>query len=189
MASTQSTSNKNSKKLNYEEFEYDVEKMPPALKAGKYDFVIDRTTVGKTQSNNDDKIDFKFKVQKAHDDDNEDQEGKSIYHTHVFYRSNDAPGAGPSKRNLRQLCEATETDLTEVPKRVNPEALEEFAALMKGKELTAWVVHEERNEEVQARIRFVEPSDGGLSLGGTSSEEEDEDKPKKGSSKGKTARR
>jgi Protein of unknown function (DUF669) len=173
MASTQ-TQPKNSKKLSYEDYEYDVEKMPPALKAGAYNFVIDRATVGKTKSNGDDKIDFKFKVESVADDndDNEDQENKSIYMTHVFYTSNDAPGAGPSKRNLRQLCEATETGIEEVPKRINPETLEEFAALMKGKSLKAWVIHEESNDEVQARIRFVEPSDGGLSLKGDGGEDE-----------------
>ena len=187
MASTQ-TQPKNSKKLSYEDYEYDVEKMPPALKVGAYNFVIDRTTVGKTKSNNDDKIDFKFKVESIADDNdsNEDQEGKSIYLTHVFYKSNDAPGAGPSKRNLRQLCEATETGVEDVPKRINPESLEEFAALMKGKTLKAWVTHEERNEEIQARIVFVEPSDGGLSLKGDGGEEDETPKAK---GKGKTARR
>ena len=177
MASTQ-TEKKNSKKLTYEDYEYDVEKMPPALKVGCYNFVIDRTTVGKTKSNNDDKVDFKFKVESVADDndENEDQEGKSIYLTHVFYTTNDAPGAGPSKRNLRQLCEATETGVDEVPKRINPETLEEFAALMKGKTLKAWVIHEERNEETQARIVFVEPSDGGLSLKGDGGDGEAEKK-------------
>lgn len=188
MASTQTNSTGSKKKLNYEEFEYDVEKMPPVIRAGKFKFVIDRTTVGKTKSNGDDKIDFKFKVVEVLDD-GEDAEGKSIYLTHVFYKNNDAPGAGPSKRNLRQLCEASETDLSDVPKKINPEALEEFAELMKGKELEAWVVHEERNDEIQARIRFVEPSDGGLSLGGGSEDDEDEKPAKKSGSKGKSARR
>jgi Protein of unknown function (DUF669) len=182
---TATQQNKNSKKLSYEDYEYDVEKMPPALKVGAYNFIIDKATVGKTKSNGDDKIDFKFKVESIADDNdaNEDQENKSIYLTHVFYKTNDAPGAGPSKRNLRQLCEATETGVDEVPKRINPETLEEFAAAMKGKQLKAWVTHEERNEEIQARIVFVEPSDGGLSLGGD--KEQDDEKP----AKKKSARR
>jgi len=189
MASTQTNSTGKNKKLNYEEFEYDVEKMPPVMREGKFKFVIDRTTVGKTKSNGDDKIDMKMKVIETVDD-GEDADGKSIYYTQVFYRSNDSSGAGPSKRALRQLCEVTETDLSDVPKKINPEVLEEFAALMKGKEFEGWIIHETQkdSEEVQARIRFVEPSDGGLSLSGGSSEDEEE-KPKKGASKGKSARR
>jgi hypothetical protein len=188
MASTQTNSTGKNKKLNYEEFEYDVEKMPPALRIGKFKFSIDRVTVGKTKSNGDDKMDFKFKVLETLDD-GEDADGRSIFHTHVFYKDPTAPANGFMKRALRQLCEATETDLSEVPKKINPEALEEFAAQMKGKELEAWVVHEENNDEVQARIRFVEPSDGGLSLSGGAASDDDEDEKPKKSTKGKSARR
>jgi len=188
MASTQREREGNSKKkFNFEEFDYDVEKLPPALKAGKYDFTVDRVEV-KTTKNGDPYLNCKMKVEKAHEEECEDQEGKSLFEMIIFYKSQEAGGAGINKRKLRQLCEQAEIPLDEVPKRINSETLEEFAELLKDKTFTGWVTHrEEESGEVRANLNYTEPSNGGLSLGSAS--EDENEKPAKRPTTKKSARR
>lgn len=186
----ENSNNAGKKKYNFEDFEYDVEKMPPALPAGKFDFVIDRVEVKQTKSG-DPYLNCKMKVEKAHDEENENAEGKSLFEMIIFYKSNDAGGAAINKRKLRQLCEQAEIELDEVPKRVSQETLEEFAEVLKDKTFTGWVTHrEEDTGEIRANLNYTEPSNGGLSLGGDSSSSEEDEKPagKKASAK-KTSRR
>jgi hypothetical protein len=179
MASLQK--NSQGKKYNTEAFDFDMDKLPADLPAGHWKFVVDRATVGRTQKQ-DLKISFKMKVIEALDGSDENSVGKSTFETVVFYKDPDASGVRMMKIRLKQLVEATEFDPADVPRKINEEALETFAAALKDQEFEAWTtVRVEDSGEERTNISYNQPAGGPLP-----EVEEEEEKPR---GKGKAARR
>lgn len=187
MATNSATQQSKDKKMQYKKVKFDVNEIAPDAPAGEWRVSIPRgkCKVQPTREDHWPMLIVPIRLEATEDDENEKSLGTELSVFITFFGDEKARAARLSKIRLRQLCEAADVDLDDIPKELDdPENdLEPLIRALEGKKFTAWTKLDTRKDtgEVVTEVVFVNPKQQLKAVDAEDEEESnDDDAPESG---------
>lgn len=153
---------------------------------GSWDFVVPAGAITvkakKPKSDNDKQypmVVIPIELKRAHQEANESYEGSRLDFMVIAWGRDNVRAGNASKRELAQFCDAIGADIDKFPdeealKQRSFAVFDDFIAEIENREGKCWTVHETRDGETQARVKFKKPTNAAASSSRRRDEEDEE---------------